>query len=561
MDRTVCRPASATEWVLRSKGNKGGKRVRAGGPARIAAARFGRPMARRLTIIHTLATVARLGFVVALAVFAGVMIEGGRLDAVALAAALACLVLATALAFLADRVSARAERDVAGFIIDSLSDCLANRPALETAERPRGALVSAAQRHPGGLARLVIGHAVQRTMMAIGPLLAVAVVLAVSWQAAVALLLATPVMIVFFIFIGSAITARARAQEAALGRLAAQFADRTRTLPTIIANHAVGQERSKLHHRMVETARRTMGVLAVAFLNSGVLDFFTSLSIAILAVFLGLGHLGLLTLPGFSGLELWQSLLILLAAPEYFAPFRRYAHLYHAKSEGIAAAEALAFVFETPATASHEAPSQASPAGGFGLVLNRVGPIADFALPETGLVAIIGPSGSGKSTLLRTLAGVEAPAEGTAALGKGDPLPDWVAVDSHLPAGTLASVIADGRKVSPVKVCHVASDLGLLADALLPSGLDAPIAAGGENLSGGQRVRVALARMLVDDRPALLDEPTQKLDEVNAERVRTALLAASRDRLVVVATHDPTLIALASQTVALQPQGGIERAA
>ena len=89
----------------------------------------------------------------------------------------------------------------------------------------------------------------------------------------------------------------------------------------------------------------TMGVLKVAFINAGIIDFFSSLSIAILAVFLGLGHLGLIDLPGFSGLHLWQSLFILMMAPDYFAPFRRYAEQYHAKAEGVAAAGALEWLF------------------------------------------------------------------------------------------------------------------------------------------------------------------------------------------------------------------------
>ncbi|TGR94773.1 ABC transporter, partial [Mesorhizobium sp. M2E.F.Ca.ET.209.01.1.1] len=107
-------------------------------------------------------------------------------------------------------------------------------------------------------------------------------------------------------------------------------ADRIRTLPTILANHAASGEEAKLARRLEAYADNTMGVLRIAFANAGIIDFFASLSIAILAVFLGLGHLKLAMIPGFSNLALWQSLFILMIAPEYFAPFRRFSEQYHA---------------------------------------------------------------------------------------------------------------------------------------------------------------------------------------------------------------------------------------
>ena len=88
-----------------------------------------------------------------------------------------------------------------------------------------------------------------------------------------------------------------------------------------------------------------MGVLKVAFLNAGIIDFFSALAIAVLAVFLGLGHLGLVHFPGFSDLALWQSLFILIIAAEFFTPFRRYAEQYHVKAEGQAAAKELDWYF------------------------------------------------------------------------------------------------------------------------------------------------------------------------------------------------------------------------
>ncbi|MFF8801844.1 MULTISPECIES: ATP-binding cassette domain-containing protein [unclassified Methylobacterium] len=510
---------------------------------------------RRIHGLHALRTATVLAGAVALARLTGALIETGGLDGLALGLALTCALAGAGLGAAIEGRSAGLEAEVSVRLIDAAQARLASMPARAAAELPRGALIAGLQRHPGALARLVVGHAAARRMMALGPVLTAATLALVSWQAALALLLATPVMIVFFALVGGMIRERAAAQEAALGRLATQFADRVRALPTILAAHGLAHETEKLDRRLAAYADGTMGVLAVAFLNAGVLDFFASLAIAILAVFLGLGHLGLAKIPGFAGLALWQSLLILLLAPEFFAPFRRYAELYHAKAEGEAAADALAWAFAQEATAGTSAtgPSLAAP-GVRGLVLPHVlphaGPVPDFDLPRTGLVALTGPSGAGKSTLLRVLAGVEAPLAGAVRLPSDGPC-TWVSLDTPIPAGTVRHALADGSVATPEAVARAAAALGLADDPHWPGGLDAPVRAGAENLSGGQRVRVAAARLLLRPGIAFCDEPTAKLDPGNAARVRQALRAASRDRLVVVATHDPALAALADRRVSL----------
>ena len=158
---------------------------------------------------------------------------------------------------------------------------------------PTGGLVVSMQRHPEAVAALVIGHRCAASMLTLGPLAAVVALAVVSWEAALLLMGLTPVMIVFFVLVGQTIHRRAGQQEKALGRLAAQFADRVRTLPTILANHALDAEEKKLAVRLETYAAHTMGVLRIAFVNAAVIDFFASLSIAMLALLLGLGHLKL----------------------------------------------------------------------------------------------------------------------------------------------------------------------------------------------------------------------------------------------------------------------------
>ena len=291
-------------------------------------------------------TLFRIGFAGALAVFAGRLIEDGAFDVTAISGALACLALSACAGVFGDLAAASAEERVVDRLRAALQDALSLMSPVRIRTKPAGALVAGLQRYPGALAGLVISHSAAKSMLAIGPLLAAVAVALVSWEAALTLFLTIPVMVVFFVLLGGVVRGRAEAQEKAFGRLAAQFSDRIRTLPTILANHALLREHDKIEQRMTLYADSTMAVLKVAFLNAGIIDFFSAIAIAVLAVFLGLSHLGLMHVPGFSGLALWQSLFILIIAAEFFTPFRRYAEQYHVKAEGQAAAKELDWYFD-----------------------------------------------------------------------------------------------------------------------------------------------------------------------------------------------------------------------
>lgn len=499
----------------------------------------------RMTLVwQTARMVSRLAFAASLAALVGAMIESGQANLPLAAAAITTLVLSGLAGWAGDAQAAGAEAKVANRLRGAISDALGRMDAARLAERPAGTLIAGLQRHPEALASLVIGHAAGATMLVVGPFLAAAAILFVSWEAALMLFAAIPVMIVFFVLVGGVIHGHAAEQEKSFGRLAAQFADRIRTLPTILASHALIREQAKLEDRMQTYAQSTMKVLRVAFLNAGVIDFFSSISIAVLAVFLGLGHLKLVHIPGFSDLKLWQSLFILMIAPEFFAPFRRYAEQYHTKAEGNAAAGALDWYFETSGVSKADERSKNSIGRVF--TVAHVGKHVEIDLPQSGLVAITGPSGAGKSTLLRMMAGVEiggAPAQ-TAC--------DWISTDIHVPGGTLGDAISWRRpSADRTKLLLAAGRVGLLDDRRLPGGLDAQVEEGGANLSGGQRMRIGAARMLLSDNTVFADEPTAKLDPENAALVRSALVDAARRRLVVVATHDGQLVRHADRRVDL----------
>lgn len=512
------------------------------------AVRLARPGLRGLVALQAVRTALRLGFAATAAMAAGRLVMNEALDPWLIGAMIALLAVACFAGFAAERMQASAENAVSTRLRTLAGERLGEMPARQLQSLSTGALVVSMQRHPESIAALLIGHRAATVMMAAGPLLAAMVLSFVSWQAALLVVCLTPVMILFFALVGDAIRRRADAQERAFGQLAGQFADRIRTLPTILANHATATEQAKLGQRLEGYAGKTIGLLRIAFANAGIIDFFASLSIAILAVFLGLGHLKLATIPGFSHLELWQSLFILMIAPEYFAPFRRFSEQYHAKAEGLAAAGALDRLLDAEPVTTKILP-----------VLDRL----RLTLPTHGLVAIVGPSGSGKSTLLRRFAGLEPgamPAPGTHSLAAGKIA--WVSTDAYVPEGTLAGAISwNAGALDRNRLEDVARAIGLLDDALLPGGLDARLDKGGANLSGGQRLRIAVARAQLCGRTVLADEPTAKLDRGTAEAVRDVLLEISRARLVVVATHDRDLAAAADIMVDLTHGDTVEVAA
>lgn len=492
-------------------------------------------------------TLLRLGFLGSAAFLAGRLIMEGSVEGWALYAAPALLVSAAAAGLLAERWQAGAEARVAAKLRQRAASKLERMPARLLQSMPVGRLIVSMQRHPEAIAALVVGHRTATAMMAVGPFAAACAIAFVSWQAALAVLGLTPVMIVFFALVGTAIRRRADKQERAFGKLAGQFADRVRTLPTILANHATAVEEVKLRGRLETYAADTMGVLRIAFLNAGIIDFFTSLSIALLAVLLGLGHLKLTAIPGFSGLDLWQSLFILVLAPDYFAPFRRFAEQYHAKAEGFAAATALDELLHARTTAPADAP------------VLPAGQILD--LPSHGLVAIAGPSGSGKSTLLRRLAGIETCCSPLAGQLAGMRIA-WVSTDSFVPEGTLEQAISWGTgPACPTQRLLAAGRVGLLDDELLPGGLGARVQGGGANLSGGQRMRIAIARAVLTRRTVIADEPTAKLDARSAAAVRLVLQEMAVTRLVVVATHDRDLLKQACRVIDLSATGQSQEAA
>jgi len=369
---------------------------------------------------------------------------------------------------------------------------------------------------------------------------------------------------------GGAAADQARRQFDALSRLSALFADRVRSLPTVLSFQAEGRETARLAGAADELRRRTVKVLRVAFLSSGALEFFAALSVALVAVYAGFNLLGLLPFPAPETLDLGRAFFVLALAPEFYAPMRRLAAAYHDKQAAETAAdrlEALEAMARAPAAGAR--PIARAPAIRFEDVAVRF-PGEDRAAVEGfnldiapgQVVALLGPSGSGKTTLLNLLLGLAPLTEGEVLVdglalseaGSFAPSIAWMGQAPLIVPGSIAENVALSRQDAPVDAIARAARRAGLGPMLLerPGGLDAVLDERGAGLSGGERRRIALARALLKDAPILLlDEPTAHLDAEAEAALIPVIREGAKGRTTIIATHSERLAALADQVVRL----------
>ena len=365
---------------------------------------------------------------------------------------------------------------------------------------------------------------------------------------------------------GTAAARAARRQLEALSHLSGLFVDRVRALPMIVSFGAQDRVSRHLEQATREVADRTLGVLRVAFLSGAVMEFFAAISVALVAVYCGFNLLGLLPFPVPEKLTLPQALYVLLLAPEFYLPMRRLAAAYHDKQVGEAALDRLKAMEEEGARAALVSPPLARPPllRFEEVVIDhgeaRIGPFS-FTVPAARMTAIRAPSGVGKSSLLHALLGLAPIGEGRIVVdetaGGLASLPahvGWAGQAVALVPGTLADNIRLARAgASDAEVEAVArrAGLGPMIDAR-GEGMALRLDHRGSGLSGGERRRIAIARVLLKDAPLwLLDEPTADLDAASAADIGAILRAEGRGRTLLLATHSESLAALADHRVDL----------
>jgi len=437
-------------------------------------------------------------------------------------------------------------------------------------------------RHSGDLATVLIEHVdaldgyfarflPQMALAVLVPLTLLAAIFPVNWVVGGMLLLAAPFVPLFMSLIGMGAAAASAKQFQALARMGGYFLDRLQGLTTLKLFGQARRELDLIGRVSDEYRQRTMGVLRIAFLSSAVLEFFSAMAVAVVAVYVGFSLLGYVRFGPSGGVTLATGLFVLMLAPEFFLPLRQLAAHYHDRAAAVAAAGQILTLLETPAPprGGIRPPSGAGPmaldmaavsfAHGSGEGARPVLREVSLSVAAGERVALVGPSGAGKSTIIGLFLGFIRPDAGTVTIGglevgRIDPatVTAWVSQNPHLFHGTIRENIRLARPAATDAEVDEAARAAHVSDfaARLPKGLDTPIGQRGYGISGGEARRVALARAYLKDSPVLLlDEPTAGLDIENERLVLAALDRLARGRTVLVATHSASGIGWAQRRI------------
>jgi ATP-binding cassette subfamily C protein CydD len=446
-----------------------------------------------------------------------------------------------------------------------------------TSSQSTGALSSVVMEHVEGLHDFYAYYLPQLALAVMIPAAILAFVFPHSWAAGGLFLTTAPLIPLFMILVGMGAENISQRHFKALARMSAYFLDVLQGLTTLkLFGRSKGAEKT-IAAVSENYRKRTMAVLRVAFLSAAVLEFFSSISIALVAVYLGMSYLGYFSFGVYGKpLSLASGFFILLLAPDFYLPLRELGTHYHARAEALGAAEEILKILTVPPTAAGEdvcVPLEKDPVciqyrdvhlafdNGLRPALKGI----SFDLRSGEQVVVVGASGAGKTTILNLLLGFLQPDRGQILVNK-TPLTDlnpadwrrhiaWIGQQPVLFHATIKENILLGRPhASDKQITQAARNAKVLDFSMqLPEGLDTQVGERGFGLSRGQAQRVALARAFLKDAPILLlDEPTSGLDVENEALVIRALSELSQGRTVLMLTHRLTNIRQADRILVLE---------
>ncbi|MGW5784654.1 thiol reductant ABC exporter subunit CydD [Streptomyces sp. NPDC003757] len=460
----------------------------------------------------------------------------------------------------AHRASAAVKSELRGRLLDRAG---ALGPGWLSGQRT-GSLVALATRGVDALDDYFSRYLPQLGLAVVVPVAVLARIVTEDWVSAAIIVGTLPLIPVFMMLIGWATQSRMDRQWRLLSRLSGHFLDVVAGLPTLKVFGRARAQAESIKRITGQYRQATMRTLRIAFLSSFALELLATLSVALVAVTIGMRLVH-------GDMALYDGLVVLVLAPEAYLPLRQVGAQYHAAAEGLAAAEDIFSVLERPVPASGTGPVPADGSLAFEDVTVRYPGRGTDAVAGVNLtvrpgetVALVGPSGAGKSTLLHALLGFVSPTRGHLRIGGADLATldvaewharvSWVPQRPHLYAGTIAENVRLARPdADDAALRRALRDAGALefVDAL-PEGTRTVLGEDGAGLSAGQRQRLALARAFLADRPVLLlDEPTAALDGATEAEVVDAVRRLSAGRTVLLVVHRPALLEVADRVVRL----------
>ena len=387
------------------------------------------------------------------------------------------------------------------------------------------------------------------------PVLIVLYVFTLDIESGIILVVTIPIVIIFMILLGLAAQKMADSQYEIYRVLSNHFVDTLKGLETLKYLGKSEQHEGKIEKVSKRYRKATMRTLRVAFLSSFALDFFTSLSIAFVAVGLGIRLID-------GTIILLPALTILILAPEYFLPIKQVGANYHATLDGQIAMEQIEEILQQQKGIQKKDLNE-------DIVWNASSSLKlqdikvnntesekailegiNFTWEGNGAIGVIGESGAGKSTLIDVLAGFLSPSSGKILVNgvevDGSTREDWQKNIAYIPQQPYIFPLSLKDNIrfyetnaTDEEVERVINEVGLRSLVTsLPNGIHERIGEGGRMLSGGQEQRVAMARALLSKKPIiLLDEPTAHLDIETEFEIKQAMLRLFNGKLVFLATH------------------------
>ncbi|MGZ4969299.1 MAG: ABC transporter ATP-binding protein/permease, partial [Methylobacter sp.] len=391
-----------------------------------------------------------------------------------------------------------------------------------------------------------------------------------------------------------------RSQFLAMARMSGYFLDRLQGLATLKLFGQANQELVNINNIADGFREKTMAVLRIAFLSSAILEFFSAVAVALVAVYVGLGLLGQIHFGPAERITLSEALFVLLLAPEFFMPLRQLAINYHDRAAALGAADAILTILEqdadeggasiandalrTSATvpASPKAPTvgvlppasmQSSAASYVNSLIEfnnvsksydkrQVLSVINLHIAAGEKIALIGESGAGKTTLLNLLLGFEAATEGQVLLNGQTVNRDsaakaiaWVGQNAYIFHGSIKDNIAlSDPGASEQRIADAAQAAGVTEfSEQLPEGLLTQVGERGYGLSGGQVQRIALARAFLKNADiVLLDEPTANLDAANKALLLDVIDRLFAKKTLIIASHDREVVQRMDRRIELQ---------
>lgn len=470
----------------------------------------------------------------------------------------ACFSGRALLIWLRERTGFKAGQTLRLHLREQIMAKLAEIGPMSMQQKPAGSWATLMLEQVENLHNFYARYLPQQFLSLLVPMIILCFVFPINWAAGAILFATLPLLPVFMALAGIKAVEANQRNIGVLSRISGQFLDKLRGLETIRLFGQAEKQTEQIYQSTEEFRLSTMDVLKMAFLSSAVLEFFTAISIAVMAVYFGFIYLGELDFGYYgTGVSLFIGFFCLMLAPEFYQPLRELGVFYHDKAAAIGAADGIEAFLNQQVTQAQADLQKDLPNRPLAIIakdcviLSPQGKALtkplNFTLAARQHIALVGQSGAGKTSLMNMLLGF-LPYQGSVTVN-GVELRElnlaqyrqklaWVGQNPQLIKGSLKENILLGNPNATEAQLEQALALSKADEFVYRLGLDSQVQDANAGISGGQAQRIAIARALLRDYELLLlDEPTASLDMQSEQQVLNALQHLSQTQTTLMITH------------------------